>query len=61
MLSFFGGLLLATGVGMMAAVWANSWTRVGVDEAVIFGVGAGLVTAGALIAGRRLLHRRDVG
>ena len=24
MLSFFGGLLLATGVGMMAAVWASA-------------------------------------
>ena len=60
MLSFFGGLLLATGVGMMSAVWAISWIRVGVEEAVIFGVGAGLLTAGTLIAGRRLLHRPPV-
>lgn len=50
-------LLIVAGVALMTLVWADNLRGFSTDEALVFAVGAGLVTAGALFA-RGMSQRR---
>lgn len=46
-------VVAAIGAALMAYVWADTWVVIGSNDAVVFGIGAGLVVGGLLFLLRR--------